>query len=92
MCVQSDGLTFYRCPLAAACLPGVNGSRAMCATGYQGVLCTVCAPGYFTQYGLCSECKRPLCAIVSAATAFSLMLAPFVEVGCVMLTLLTLQF
>ena len=53
---SSDGLQFYACPLAAACLPGVNGTRSLCAQGYGGVLCSVCSPGYFNQYGLCVEC------------------------------------
>ena len=53
---DSDGLTFYECPAAYACLQGGNGSRAQCAQGYSGVLCTVCAPGYFQQYGYCVLC------------------------------------
>ena len=47
---------FYKCPLAAACLPGVNGSRSVCAEGYSDLLCSVCAKGYFQQYGLCAKC------------------------------------
>ena len=54
---DSDGLTFYACPNPNACLPGVNGTRSQCATGYTGVLCTVCSPGYFNQYGLCAQCR-----------------------------------
>ena len=52
----SDGLTFYKCPLPEACLPGVNGTKAQCATGYAGVLCSVCDIGYFDQYGHCVLC------------------------------------
>ena len=54
---SADDLKFYECPVPSACLPGVNGSRSVCATGYSGILCTVCSPGYFTQYGLCAQCE-----------------------------------
>ena len=40
--------------------PGGNGSRSLCAVGYSGVLCTVCAPGYFLQVRdarVCVCCK-----------------------------------
>ena len=53
----ANDLNFYECPVPSACLPGVNGSRSVCATGYSGVLCTVCSPGYFNQYGLCAQCR-----------------------------------
>ena len=36
---NSDGSVFYRCPTVAACLPGVNGSRSQCATGYGSIVC-----------------------------------------------------
>ena len=39
VCGVADGLTFYKCPIAEACLPGGNGSRAECATGYAGIAC-----------------------------------------------------
>ncbi len=42
--------TFYRCDKPEACLPGVNGSRTVCATGYTGVVCDVCADGFFEQF------------------------------------------
>ena len=35
----SDGLTFYKCPLVGACLPGSNGTRASCAVGYGYIAC-----------------------------------------------------
>ena len=53
---NSSGTTFYPCPIVSACLPGVNGSRSSCATGYTGVLCSVCDAGYYDQYGLCQPC------------------------------------
>ena len=53
---HSTGDTFYECPVPSACLPGVNGSRSSCATGYTGVLCSVCDLGYYDQYGLCQRC------------------------------------
>jgi hypothetical protein len=42
---------FYSCARPIACLPGVNGSRSMCASGYDGVVCSACAKGYFEQFG-----------------------------------------
>ena len=54
--VDSNGLLFYKCPRPASCLAGSNGSRSQCAEGYEGVLCTVCSPGYFNQYGVCQLC------------------------------------
>ena len=52
----SDGSAFYKCPLAAACLGGTNGTRSVCAQGYTGTLCAVCQPGYYPKYGLCQQC------------------------------------
>ena len=45
------GTVFYSCARPIACLPGVNGSRSMCASGYDGVVCSACAKGYFEQFG-----------------------------------------
>ena len=36
---NSDGLTFYTCPIVDACLPGLNGSRSTCAIGYGSIAC-----------------------------------------------------
>ena len=36
---DSDGTVFYKCPISAACLPGVNGSRSTCAVGYGSIAC-----------------------------------------------------
>ena len=52
----SDGLTYYACPIAAACLHGTNESRSECAVGYTGIACSVCAPQYFEQFGKCVAC------------------------------------
>ena len=45
----SDGTLFYKCPIPQACLPGVNGSRSMCAPGYGSRVCSLCVDGYFEQ-------------------------------------------
>lgn len=56
---DSDGLTFYRCPLPDACVGGNNnGSRSMCGTGYEGVLCGVCSEGYYLQFRRCERCPE----------------------------------
>ena len=44
-----EDLNFYTCPVYDACLRGGNGSRSRCATGYTGILCGVCSPGYFQR-------------------------------------------
>ena len=62
---SSASLTFYRCPLADACLPGVNGSRVECAPGYGSVACSVCLDGYFEQFGRCVQCPATKGASVS---------------------------
>jgi hypothetical protein len=63
--------TFYECPIKDACLPPPKRSLAtsnstisdasviaptLCANGYQGIACSVCADGYFEQFGLCRQC------------------------------------
>ncbi len=55
---SSDGSRFYRCPISGACVGGGNGSRALCATGYDHVACSLCADGYFEQFGLCVACPK----------------------------------
>jgi hypothetical protein len=51
---------FYACRRAAACLGGVPGPgagvRSVCAAGYTGVLCDVCAPGYYLALSSCMPC------------------------------------
>ncbi len=62
---RSDGTLFYECLQPEACLPGKNGSRATCAPGYAGILCAVCADGYFEQFGrwvgFYCVCSKPVC-------------------------------
>lgn len=50
---------FYPCPRALACLGGdiQAGVRARCAPGYEGVMCSICAAGYFPQFGSCLKCS-----------------------------------
>ena len=57
MSPDSDDLTFYQCPQSYACLAGNGDARSRCAAGYEGVLCSVCSPGYFNQYAYCVLCK-----------------------------------
>ena len=48
----SNGSTvFYKCMTATACLPGANGTRSVCAAGYDGVVCSSCASKHFEQFG-----------------------------------------
>ncbi len=41
----SGGLKYYKCPVASACLQGVNGTRSTCLEGYKGLLCDTCSVG-----------------------------------------------
>jgi hypothetical protein len=51
----SDSLAFYSCPNSDAC----PGGSETCATGYTGVLCGSCAPGYGTVLKYhCSACPN----------------------------------
>ena len=67
-------LTFYECPISAACLPGANGSRSVCAAGYTGVLCSVCDDGYFEQFGSCVACPTTKQESVGSLVGLSLLL------------------
>jgi hypothetical protein len=71
---SSDGSRFYRCPILGACVGGGNGSRAACATGYDHVACSLCADGYFEQFGLCVPCPKSKSGSVGAVVGLSLML------------------
>jgi hypothetical protein len=55
----ANSITFYECFNPAACLPGGNGSRTTCAAGYDGVVCSVCATGYFEQFGRHGRAAAP---------------------------------
>ena len=74
---DSDGLQFYPCPMIGSCLSGGNGSRAQCATGYSGIACSVCADGYFEQFGRCALCPQSHGASLGALLGIGLMLVAF---------------
>jgi hypothetical protein len=69
---HSDGRRFYRCPVAAACLPGVNGTRSQCERGYGGVACSVCITGYFEQFGQCVSCSSSSRSAIGIVAGFLL--------------------
>ncbi len=71
---SSDGSRFYRCPIIGACVGGGNGSRAVCATGYAHVACSLCADGYFEQFGLCVACPKSSGASVGALFGLAMLL------------------
>ena len=74
---SSDGLTFYSCPIAEACLPGANGTRVQCRAGYAGVLCSVCDDQYFEQFGQCVACpashKQSVAVMVALVCLFAVL-------------------
>jgi hypothetical protein len=41
---------------ANGCAGGNGAGNALCAAGYQGPLCAVCADGYYSSNGLCEVC------------------------------------
>jgi hypothetical protein len=77
----SDGLKYYRCPLAGSCKAGAsgNGSRAVCETGYAHVACSLCADGYFEQFGRCVAC--PSSSGSNAGAMAGILLALIVAIG-----------
>ena len=54
--MDASDTAVYLCPVEAACLGGVNGSRSTCAPGYSGPLCGVCVTGYYQKYNSCQKC------------------------------------
>jgi hypothetical protein len=71
---SSDGSRFYRCPILGSCVGGVNGSRAVCARGYGHVACSLCADGYFEQFGLCVACPKSSGTSIGALLGLSMLL------------------
>ena len=64
---RSTGLDYAKCPFPKACLPGMNGTRSMCASGFQAIACSACAAGYFLQFQQCQRCP-PTKGVSVAAT------------------------
>ena len=63
-----------RCPIAEACEQGGNGSRSACSTGYVGIACSVCAAGYYEQFGKCVSCPPSSGASISALVGIAMLL------------------
>jgi Leucine-rich repeat (LRR) protein len=47
----------YRCPTKSSCSDGVT-SQEICATGYTGPLCAVCAKHFYSWFNMCQPCGR----------------------------------
>jgi hypothetical protein len=47
----------------------------VCATGYDHVACSLCADGYFEQFGLCVACPKTSGASIGALVGLSLLLS-----------------
>lgn len=43
----------YACPVPEACQGGIN---SLCNIGYEGPLCAICAPGYYSLVSRCISC------------------------------------
>ena len=72
-----DSLDIYECPLGRVACPGGNATDDRCATGYAGVLCAVCQPGYIQTVEGCTDCsslKAPYATIVVMAMGASIAL------------------
>ena len=57
----------HKCPIKKSCKGGVN---AACNTGYTGVLCAVCQPGYMKQFHKCVKCSSPVVSVVQCIAYF----------------------
>ena len=78
--LRSSGLQYAKCPLASACLPGTNGTRAQCRPGFQSIACSACASGYFLQFGSCQRCPKAQGTSVAAVVGAVLVLVLVVGV------------
>ncbi len=66
---------FYSCPLGdKACLGGGFG----CAKGYTGVVCAVCADGYFLRNNACVACGASSTTAIAVVFALGLVVIVFV--------------
>ncbi len=72
---SQNSTSFVPCPLPSACLPGENGTRSTCARGYGHVACSVCADGYFEQFGVCVKCPASQGQSVGVLLGFVIMLS-----------------
>jgi predicted outer membrane repeat protein len=66
------------CPLGdVACVGGYGTGDQLCADGYTGPLCSVCAAQYYFQEGICNSCDNALTAtsIVALAVVVILVMA-----------------
>eukprot|EP01112_Ceratiomyxa_fruticulosa_P000834 TRINITY_DN1076_c0_g2_i1.p1 TRINITY_DN1076_c0_g2~~TRINITY_DN1076_c0_g2_i1.p1 ORF type:complete len:917 (+),score=160.47 TRINITY_DN1076_c0_g2_i1:59-2752(+) len=55
-----ESLTFYPCPATSSCL---GGQESVCAEGYTGTLCGVCADGYGSKGNHCVKCSDGVSAV-----------------------------
>lgn len=55
---DAQAITVYRCPLTNACQGGNSTGENLCTTGFSGVSCGICAPGYFRSEAsnMCAPC------------------------------------
>ena len=49
-------LNMLSCPMGVGCIGGNSTSSELCAEGYSGVLCAVCADGFFPSEQKCRRC------------------------------------
>lgn len=63
---------FHECFQGQACLGG-NATPSLCGTGYSGVLCAVCEPGFVFSFGHCLDCD--LLSYNTATVAVSVIVA-----------------
>lgn len=59
----------HQCPLKDSCNGGVDAS---CSSGYTGVLCAVCQPGFMRQFKKCVQCPSPIVSVLQLVAYFSL--------------------
>ena len=72
-----DSLDIHECPLGRVACPGGNASDDSCNTGYAGVLCAVCQPGYILSAQGCADCSSlqvPIATIIVTIMGISIAL------------------
>lgn len=81
---RAESSNLYALPCDGfGCSGGSGGGNSICAEGYRGPLCNVCADGYGNIYGKCVACQSPslnifiVVVIVIAATAIVLTLTRY---------------
>jgi hypothetical protein len=53
----TESIPVGQCPNPLGCLGGTAAGNASCLTGHAGLLCAICAPGYYGDRRNCNSCE-----------------------------------